>query len=171
MEYPVLLSDKEIIYRSTRREEVQDKSGPCVYFLINGSEIIYVGQTFSLKNRLYAHSTLKSFTHVCFIDVERSELNNVEASYIVKLNPTDNRTAPSNDLYASTMSIRTRSMETLRSAIDRATEIITPSFQCTDNNPAKYFKISDIDMATAKIAVAIEESLSELADSVNKAEQ
>jgi hypothetical protein len=167
MDYPDLLSHEDIVCRGTPKENIMhlvltENYGPFVYFLINESEIIYVGQTFSLKGRIYQHTTEKTFTHVCFLEVKGSDLNNIEAAYIVKLNPSINRTIPSNDLYASTGAIRTRSMETLKAAVDRAVEIIGPSFQHGDHRPAKYFKIADVDLATAKIAAAIEESLSDL---------
>jgi hypothetical protein len=89
-------------------------------------------------------------------------MNNTEASYIVALDPPLNYNLPPNDIYWSAGSIRTRSMETLKNAIDRATDIIGPSLKMNNGLDVKYFKKEDIDKAVARVAESIEVSLSDL---------
>jgi len=69
-----------------------------VYFLIKDDHVIYVGQSINLDSRLGGHAS-KGFDSVSYLRVAESELNNVEAFYIVKFNPVLNKALPSNKHY------------------------------------------------------------------------
>jgi len=58
-----------------------------VYFLIKDEEIVYVGQSVNIFSRIGAHETLKDFDTFTYIECDKSELNIIEAKYIVKFKP------------------------------------------------------------------------------------
>lgn len=66
---------------------------PCVYFLMRGSECVYVGQTTNLPVRVSAHrrgtkhTPVKDFDRVFFVYVEAKDLNEVESDFIKRLKP------------------------------------------------------------------------------------
>lgn len=74
------LDREHILERST----VVPKSG--IYFLIDGSEVVYVGQSRSIMSRVLKHSD-KNFDRVTFLPVDERYLLLVEARYIQKFRP------------------------------------------------------------------------------------
>lgn len=62
-----------------------------VYFLMDGEEVVYVGQTCDLKNRIGRHRKDKAFTGVYFVRVRVDRLLERERHYIRKFNPRYNR--------------------------------------------------------------------------------
>lgn len=66
---------------------------PCVYFLLQGTEVVYVGQSKCLPSRVEQHrrgdaqNGPKVFDKVVFFPVEESQLNFVEKFYIRQLKP------------------------------------------------------------------------------------
>lgn len=60
---------------------------PCIYFLIEGEEVVYVGQSICLEQRLATHSREKAFDRVAYLQVEREDLNAVESAFIRYLKP------------------------------------------------------------------------------------
>lgn len=71
----------------------------CIYVLIDGDSVVYVGQTSNLISRLAQHAKTKRFTRYWSVDCPRDELSSAEAAYIVALNPTLNAALPSNSEY------------------------------------------------------------------------
>ena len=70
---------------------------PCVYFLIDVNEIVYVGQSINVYNRIATHNSEKKkiFTRVLYIPVCEDEMGKIERHYINSLDPkynTDGRT-------------------------------------------------------------------------------
>jgi len=66
---------------------------PCVYFLIEHHQVLYVGQSQNLPSRLTQHEgNGKTWDRVLFMPVPPSELLRVEAEWIAALNPPLNRT-------------------------------------------------------------------------------
>lgn len=64
-----------------------------VYFLCDGDEIVYVGQTSILTNRIKTHKPDKEFTDVYYITVQSTkEALRVEAYYIRRFKPKYNKT-------------------------------------------------------------------------------
>jgi hypothetical protein len=65
-----------------------------VYFLIEGTTVVYIGQTRNLAARLLQHThTGKKWERVLFIPVPVAELLRVEAEWIAALQPPLNRCA------------------------------------------------------------------------------
>lgn len=65
-----------------------------VYFLIDNSEIVYVGQALNLQNRLEMHKLDKTFSRVSWLLVPRNMINTIEAYYINELKPKYNKAYP-----------------------------------------------------------------------------
>jgi len=64
--------------------------GPCyVYFLVDGDEVVYVGQSTNIMGRVASHEANpdKVFDRVFYIEVDRSSLGHVERKYIRELKP------------------------------------------------------------------------------------
>lgn len=71
---------------------------PCVYFLIDGEHVVYVGQSRNLAGRLIQHKQDgKTWERVLFLPVPESELFRVESEWILTLRPPLNRTGVSED--------------------------------------------------------------------------
>ncbi len=87
----------EILHGSTPFVGHEDRT--CIYVLIDGDSIVYVGQTSNLISRLAQHAKTKRFTRYWSVDCPRDELSAAEAEYIVKLNPAMNIHLPSNPEY------------------------------------------------------------------------
>lgn len=64
----------------------------CVYFLISGGEIVYVGQSIYLPARIATHASeeKKQFDRVLYMPVDQSLLNETEQHYIQLLRPVYN---------------------------------------------------------------------------------
>lgn len=71
---------------------VTDQSeGSYVYFLMNGDECIYVGQTANLRKRISEHRLTRNFTHSVFLHVAPDARIEVERHWIKALKPKENR--------------------------------------------------------------------------------
>jgi len=65
---------------------------PCVYFLIDVNEIVYVGQTINIYSRLLDHErSNKIYTRALYIPVCKDELEKVERGFINSLVPKYNK--------------------------------------------------------------------------------
>ncbi len=64
---------------------------PCVYFLIDSSQIVYVGQSTSLGLRIHAHRTDKNFDKVLYMPIDEYRLLEVERFFIETLEPKYNK--------------------------------------------------------------------------------
>ena len=62
---------------------------PAVYFLMSADEIVYIGKTTSLPNRISAHLTesVKCFDEILYIDLLESQLDEVEQKLIKYYKP------------------------------------------------------------------------------------
>ena len=87
-EYALLEAD-EIVSGSISRKQ----GLPGIYFLINGNEVVYVGQTKNLHARIYQHrvETKKAFTRYFLLPCEPAELTPLESRYIAKFKPRYNK--------------------------------------------------------------------------------
>jgi len=85
------------------------KVEPCVYFLIDKNEIVYVGSSINLSIRLPGHAT-KKYDEIYYTSVSTENSKEVEKSYIEKFNPKYNISG--NDEYDSTLIEKTISPET-----------------------------------------------------------
>jgi hypothetical protein len=60
-----------------------------VYFLFDGDELVYIGQTTDFDTRIAMHSLrkTKAFDRVAFIPAEKIDVGQVEAGYIARYKP------------------------------------------------------------------------------------
>jgi len=66
---------------------------PCIYFLLDGLEVIYVGQSINLLSRIVGHRRdKKEFDRILYLPVAQADLNKIEQSWIRKLKPRLNKT-------------------------------------------------------------------------------
>ncbi|MCA9386382.1 hypothetical protein KC717_07095, partial [Candidatus Dojkabacteria bacterium] len=65
--------------------------GSCIYFLCEGDEVVYIGQSVSLMSRLESHRVDKKFNRVYLLQVPSNHLNRVEAEFIRTLQPRLNK--------------------------------------------------------------------------------
>lgn len=74
-----------------------------VYVLYQEDIPVYVGQAIDVTRRVYFHLAdgSKEFDSFAYVRVESGDLNAVEASLIVALNPRHNQSMPSSGQYAS----------------------------------------------------------------------
>lgn len=62
-----------------------------VYFLLDGDEVVYVGQTRNGLSRIYAHKKNKKFDGACVIYCDSLNLDYMEDFYITKYKPKYNK--------------------------------------------------------------------------------
>ena len=74
-----------------------------IYFLINGDEIVYVGQSVDIYSRISQHSkdVLKTFDNFYILECPAEHLSILEAHFIFKFHPFLNSTFPTNHAYKS----------------------------------------------------------------------
>jgi hypothetical protein len=76
-----LLTREAILYRSEPAKQVG------VYFLIQDREIVYVGQSQKLPDRIQQHIPGKVFNRVAFLECKKENLLRLEQAYINLLCP------------------------------------------------------------------------------------
>jgi predicted DNA-binding transcriptional regulator AlpA len=87
-----------------------------IYFLFDDDELVYIGQSSNIMQRVGAHlyEAVKGFNKVAYIAIERARLDEIEAAMIRKFRP------PYNDLYPETLQragaiARQREQESIKS--------------------------------------------------------
>ena len=60
---------------------------PCVYFLIDSGQIVYVGQSVNLGGRLVQHKINKEYNRVLYMPIELERLDEIERFFIETLDP------------------------------------------------------------------------------------
>jgi predicted GIY-YIG superfamily endonuclease len=80
---------KSIIDAFSAPEEFILKKIACVYFLLQGDEIVYIGQTVDIHNRISVHTRKKNkkFNKVLYHEVKKKNLLIVENYLIKKYKP------------------------------------------------------------------------------------
>ena len=97
-----------------------------LYFLLDNSEIVYVGQTKCVESRIQQHLNVgRVFDSYSSFDIYDQVPNEIEADYIVKFNPRENRSLPKNNKYV------------LESKAEFETKGMKPAFE---RNGKKWFK-------------------------------
>lgn len=81
-----LLSREEIVQAALSRTSICG-----VYFLVNKGEVVYVGQSTNIHMRIAKHIGVKDFDSFHFAECDKFILDEVEAAYIVALDPPLNR--------------------------------------------------------------------------------
>lgn len=74
-----------------------------VYLLWRGDEVVYVGQSVNIQQRIGVHlaNPKKDFDAITYAIVESGDLNEIEAELIVKFNPCLNNELPRNNKYVT----------------------------------------------------------------------
>ena len=65
---------------------------PAIYFLFDGDEIVYIGQSINPYSRITQHIKKKNFSHVRFLPCSSRRMNYWEQKLISKYNPKYNKT-------------------------------------------------------------------------------
>lgn len=99
---------KELEQILKEKISVKNEVFPCIYFLIDEEEVVYVGQSIYGLQRILIHHCQgeKKFAHYHVVTCKQEELNNLEARYIVAYNPKYNGSLPQNDFYKSMYQIK-----------------------------------------------------------------
>ncbi len=72
---------------------------PCVYFLIDSGQIVYVGQSVNLAARLVQHKIDKEYNRVLYMPIENNRLDEIERFFIETLDPKYNMEFKTNKNY------------------------------------------------------------------------
>jgi len=70
-----------------------------VYFLFEGDDIVYIGQSRDIHQRITNHYATKVFDSWNYIKIKPSELDIREAEYIIEYRPIYNKGLPINDIW------------------------------------------------------------------------
>lgn len=89
-EYQLLLANRIPVDGSIR---------PLIYFLFDGDELVYIGQSKHGLTRIPEHIKAKEFTHYTWMNCPVDLLSNTEAYYIVQFKPKYNTSLPRNEVY------------------------------------------------------------------------
>lgn len=112
-----------------------------LYFLLQGDDVVYVGQSEDILIRAHSHRKDKKYDGFSYLEFPEGNLNDLEAEYIIKCQPICNLTMPPNEKYKSLPVIRNMTNVNLW-AVKRfiVLEGIRP---VTHFNAIPYYKISD----------------------------
>jgi len=80
-----LYSEREIVNSSKLYSDLESACG--VYFLIDRSKVVYVGQSVNVFSRMREHSKSKQFSSYAYISCSKEDLNVLESLYIHVLRP------------------------------------------------------------------------------------
>lgn len=88
------------------KTDIFDRKQPCdnneyIYFLFDGEELVYVGQTTNIYQRIGVHMKKKTFDSFSKIkvDLSQKELDLLETHYILNFKPKYNNRLPENPFY------------------------------------------------------------------------
>lgn len=81
-----------MVFNEAGAVEVPKYPDSFVYFLVNGDEVVYVGQTKHGISRPLSHVGCKEFDHIFIIECAVADLDFVEGNYIAKYQPKYNKT-------------------------------------------------------------------------------
>jgi len=62
-----------------------------IYFLFNGDQLIYIGQTKSALRRMSSHQSSKGFDSIVFVSIDNNLLDDVERALVCGFKPPLNR--------------------------------------------------------------------------------
>jgi len=79
-----LINQNQIIEKSISYDSIK-KIG--IYFLIKDKQIIYIGQSINIHNRLSHHSSRKQFDAISIIECNPDNLDELESLYIHAIKP------------------------------------------------------------------------------------
>ena len=118
------------------------KSG--VYHLVDGCEVVYVGQTSNLKCRIASHMRDKKFSSVNFFEC-KDNLNNEEAADIVKYKPVLNRTLPNCSMFMTTQKLKRDLSDRVSSIVDSMIRDGSIDVLYSSDSGIKYVSVNEVD--------------------------
>jgi hypothetical protein len=89
----MVVAQETVLANKIPKGERTGLSKPCVYFLILGDEIIYVGQSINIDGRLSGHE-VRDYEYYSYLTISSAELNKAECENIIHHNPRFNCYAP-----------------------------------------------------------------------------
>ncbi len=98
--------NKEMVLKSARSIDSHLVGKPVIYYLVQGDEVIYIGQTCNLAQRLLSHMSNKDFDRYSFFESAPEDLDLLEAELILHFKPALNKGVPSQPKYWSYDRIR-----------------------------------------------------------------
>src|SRR5690606_28064965 len=111
-----------------------------IYFLIDESEIVYVGQAKDIWTRLVPYwRGDKQFAKFAYIECNESDLSDLEAEYIVSFMPRYNISLPPNSKWTTLFLVRRRAHE-MGINFTRVKRYMREKKICSIN---EYYRISD----------------------------
>ena len=72
-----------------------------IYFLFDGSNLVYIGQSENIFKRVPIHLETKKFDNWNYIEFVEDDLNILEAEFILKYKPKYNKSIPKNNRWVS----------------------------------------------------------------------
>ena len=72
-----------------------------IYFLFDGSNLVYIGQSENIFKRVPIHLETKKFDNWNYIEFVEDDLNILEAEFILKYQPKYNKSIPKNNRWLS----------------------------------------------------------------------
>jgi hypothetical protein len=123
----------------------------CVYRLYRDGDVIYVGQSTCLPDRLTTH--LVDFDEFDFCPCEEGEMSNLEAFFIVRHQAQLNRTLPANDLYDSKSNAEKVLNRYFRNMIAAYISKAEPVFNCNTESKTSVEYISKNHIGAAKTLI------------------
>lgn len=114
----ISLTKEQVLSGGNILNQKRGKADKELYFLIDGEEIVYVGQTLDLSSRAKKHEETKAFSNIAFMFVPKGEVNDYEAEYIVRFSPKYNKMLPSNGLYKNLSTIKADCLALLKNSLN-----------------------------------------------------
>jgi len=98
---------REILARSLPSQKITG-----IYFLVESEEIVYIGQAVDIHVRIADHRKKRviQFDRYSWIECSESELNNLEAMYILKFVPQYNKVVPAGDRFVTSLWLKARGL-------------------------------------------------------------
>lgn len=89
-----MLLDMQEVARDA--QPASDLAGPCIYFLLQGEEVVYVGQSTSVYARLQIHRANpgKEWDRFYILPTTMEEIDELELRYYQALRPKYNKAVP-----------------------------------------------------------------------------
>ena len=82
-------------------DKINIKSVRGIYFLFDGSTLVYIGQSENIFKRVPIHLETKKFDSWNYIEFVEDDLNILQAEYILKYRPKCNASIPKNNRWMS----------------------------------------------------------------------
>lgn len=79
-----------------------------IYVLFKNNEVVYVGQSYRVEERIHKHSPEKDFDSFSVMEINNGDLSDFEADLIMKFKPKYNLVVPTNSKYGNMSTLKLR---------------------------------------------------------------